>query len=227
MIHGILPVQFTCLIVFLHNLCPNFLWSTSWPGTLHFNMLVYMFNIHLLFYHCHFCLTVFLDELGLYSFQVGSLPAPFWKRTFADNRHLVSSKDMMLCHSADSLKNLTTLTSTSQSHHPLAQCFCYWPHTESFYGSLDFVRDNPGEPVPDETSTHSHLSWSSIILHLLPPSVAIHGILPVQFKCMTVFLHNLCPSFLWSTSWSGTSYSCTMYRVFFSQHMPTSLQSLY
>ena len=36
-IHGILPVQFTCLTVFFHNLSPSFLWSTSWPGTLHFN----------------------------------------------------------------------------------------------------------------------------------------------------------------------------------------------
>ena len=34
--HGILPDQFTCLTVFLHNLCPSFLWSTSWPGALHF-----------------------------------------------------------------------------------------------------------------------------------------------------------------------------------------------
>jgi len=24
-----------------------------------------------------------------------------------------------------------------------------------FYGSVDFVRDNPGEPVPEETFTHS------------------------------------------------------------------------
>jgi len=44
-------------------------------------------------------------------------------------------------------------------------------HTQPFYGSLDFVRDNPGEPVPEETFTHSHSSWSSIIsicfLHLL------------------------------------------------------------
>ena len=30
------------------------------------------------------------------------------------------------------------------------------------YGSLDFAWDNPGEPVP---VTHSHLSWSSIILY--------------------------------------------------------------
>jgi len=29
MIHGIFPVQFTCLTVFFHNLCPSFLWSTS------------------------------------------------------------------------------------------------------------------------------------------------------------------------------------------------------
>jgi len=35
---------------------------------------------------------------------------------------------------------------------------------------VDFVRDNLGEPVPEETFTHSHSSWSSIIpicfLHL-------------------------------------------------------------
>jgi len=36
-------------------------------------------------------------------------------------------------------------------------------HKQLFYGSLDFVRDNPGEPVPEETFTHSHSSWSSII----------------------------------------------------------------
>jgi len=33
---------------------------------------------------------------------------------------------------------------------------------QPFYGSLDFVRDNPGELVPEETFTHSHISWSSI-----------------------------------------------------------------
>jgi len=48
------------------------------------------------------------------------------------------------------------------------------------------------------------LSWWSIILYMLLPSIANHGTPPVQFMCLTVFLHNLCPSFLWSTSWSGT-----------------------
>jgi len=42
--------------------------------------------------------------------------------------------------------------------------------SQPFYCSVEFVRDNPGEPVPEETFTHSHSSWSSIIpicfLHL-------------------------------------------------------------
>ena len=36
MIHSILHVQFMCLTVFFRILCPSFLWTTSWPGTLHF-----------------------------------------------------------------------------------------------------------------------------------------------------------------------------------------------
>jgi len=43
-------------------------------------------------------------------------------------------------------------------------------HTQPFYGSTDFVRNNPGEPVPEETFTHAHLSWSSIVPYLLLPS---------------------------------------------------------
>jgi len=61
-------------------------------------------------------------------------------------------------------------------------------HTHTpFYGSLDFVRDNLGEPVPEETFIHSHLSWSSIVPYLLHPSNMIHGILPVQSTYLTVF----------------------------------------
>jgi len=51
-------------------------------------------------------------------------------------------------------------------------------HTHTtVYGSLDFVRDNPGELIPDETFTHSHLLWSLIVPYLLHPSNTIHGIL--------------------------------------------------
>ena len=40
-----------------------------------------------------------------------------------------------------------------------------------------FVRDYPGRPVPEETLTHSHPSWSLDILHQLPPFTTIHIIL--------------------------------------------------
>jgi len=73
------------------------------------------------------------------------------------------------------------------------------------------------------------LLWSSIIPYLFPPSITFHGFLSVQFTCLTVFFHNLSPSFLWSTSWS-----CTLHFilhtflhpiiVFFSQQMPIPLQ---
>jgi len=39
-----------------------------------------------------------------------------------------------------------------------SQCIYIYTHTQPFYGSLDFAQDNPGEPVPEETFTHSHLS---------------------------------------------------------------------
>jgi len=89
---------------------------------------------------------------------------------------------------------------------------------QPFYGSLDFVRDNPGEPVPaEETFTHSHLLWSSISPYLLHLSFTIHGILLIQLTCLTVFFHsffhNLSPSFLWS----GTVHSYSVH--FFTQSL--------
>jgi len=65
-------------------------------------------------------------------------------------------------------------------------------HTQPFHGSMDFVRDNLGEPVPEETFTHSHLSWSSIYYNPWHPLCSVHT------------PDNLSPSFLWSTSWPGT-----------------------
>ena len=77
-------------------------------------------------------------------------------------------------------------------------------YTQPFYSSLNFVWNKPGEPVPAETFTHSLLLWSLFVPYLLHPPIAIHGILPVQFMCLTVFFNNLAPSFLWYTSWPGT-----------------------
>ena len=48
-------------------------------------------------------------------------------------------------------------------------------HTQMFYGSPNFLRDNPGEPVPEETFTHSYLSCHQLSLNCflhLPRSMA-------------------------------------------------------
>ena len=56
-----------------------------------------------------------------------------------------------------------------------------------------FVRDYPGRPVPEETFTHSHPSWSSDILYHLPPFTTIHGFLFVQFTSLTVLSDKFSP----------------------------------
>jgi len=47
-----------------------------------------------------------------------------------------------------------------------------WTVELSFAADFHFYK--PGEPVPEETFTHSHSSWSSIVPHLLHPSTMIH-----------------------------------------------------
>ena len=91
-----------------------------------------------------------------------------------------------------------------------------------------FVRDFPGEPVPEETFTHPP-SWSSSNHDQLLPSTTIHSIFPVQITCLAIFLHNLSPCPLWSISWSGALHLIFhtflhAISVFFSQHMPIPSQ---
>jgi len=67
-------------------------------------------------------------------------------------------------------------------------------------------------------SLTQHLSWSSVIPYLLLPFYMIHGILPVQSTCLTVFFHNLSPSLLkWSASWPGTLHF--ILHIFFAQSL--------
>jgi len=56
-----------------------------------------------------------------------------------------------------------------------------------------FVREYPGELVPEETFTHPS-SWSSSSLYQLLPSTTIHSIVRVQITCLAIFLHNLSTS---------------------------------
>ena len=110
------------------------------------------------------------------------------------------------CHSVnDKLSNTTTITTIQRP----------------------FVHNYPGGPVPEETFTHSHPSWSSDILYQLPPST-IHSILLVQLTCLTVLFHNLSPGPLWSSSWSWTIYfildAFLHPIIIFLQHLPIPSQ---
>ena len=73
-------------------------------------------------------------------------------------------------------------------------------HTQPFYCSLHFVQHNPGDLVPEEIFTHSHLLWSPIVPYLLHLPTMIHGILPVQFTCLAVLFTISLPSFLYILS---------------------------
>ena len=71
--------------------------------------------------------------------------------------------------------------------------------------------------VPEETFTCWHLSWIMIIKHPLS-ACSIDSILPVQFTCLAVFLHNvlfgLLPGLEPSTSYS-IHYSSSYHYVLF------------
>ena len=61
-------------------------------------------------------------------------------------------------------------------------------------------RDNPGRPVPEETFTHLHPSWSTFFLYHLSPFATVHGIVFIQLTCLTVLSNNLfpvCECFFW------------------------------
>jgi len=58
---------------------------------------------------------------------------------------------------------------------------CTHTHTHTTILWLSgFCPGLPGEPIPEEAFTHSHLSWLSIVPYLLHPSNAIHDILSIQ-----------------------------------------------
>jgi len=68
--------------------------------------------------------------------------------------------------------------------HTIATCFVVVPR-------LCRVFLISGRPLPEETFTYSHPSWSSDILYRLPPFTTIHSILFIQFACLTVLFDNL------------------------------------
>jgi len=71
-IHGILCVQFTCLIVFFHNLSRSFLWSTSWPGPLSFILHTFSLPNHCVLFtaHVHTIATCFAAIIACYNYII-------------------------------------------------------------------------------------------------------------------------------------------------------------
>jgi len=125
------------------------------------------------------------------------------------------------------VSNITPVETNLYIHLHCTVAIAKHKHTQPFYSALDFVEDNQGEPVPEETFTHSHLSWSSIIPYLLPLSTMIHGIPPVQFTCLTVFF----TISFWSTTWPDTlHFILHMFLhpiiAFYLQHMPIPSQAV-
>jgi len=68
-----------------------------------------------------------------------------------------------------------------------------YTHTQPFYGSVEIVRDNPGESVPEETFTHythhdhrSSLSAFSIYYDTWHPPYTIHVLYSLfpQYRCI-------------------------------------------
>jgi len=112
----------------------------------------------------------------------------------AHGRHVgMQNFTFVRCAVSDANSSYSTLNYYIDTFHV---CACKW-FTFHFHTIIlqlcGFCPDNLVKLVPEETFTHSHLSWSSVIPYLLPPSITIYGILPVQFTCLIVFFHNLYP----------------------------------
>jgi len=106
---------------------------------------------------------------------------------------------------------------------PLLRLSIFNTHTQLFYTSMDFVRDNPGEPVPEETFTHSHLSWCSIVPYLVHPSNTIH-VPPCSVHVPDSLFPQSLQVFFGLPQWPGTLHFIlhTFLHpviVFFSQHI--------
>ena len=63
-------------------------------------------------------------------------------------------------------------------------------------------RDNPGMPIPEETFTRSHPSWSTYFLYHFSPFATVHGILYSAYVLDSPLSNNLFPGPLWSSPWS-------------------------
>ena len=82
-------------------------------------------------------------------------------------------------------------------------------HNNMFYGPLSGTT-RVSRYQKKHSPTH-HPDQSSSNLYQLLPSTMIHSILLVQITCLAIFLHNLFPCPLWSTSYSIHFFTQSVY----------------
>jgi len=92
-------------------------------------------------------------------------------------------------------------------------------HTQTVLWLYGFCMAQPGCAA---TRRNIHPLTPIVVINrpLSASSTMIHGILPVQSTCLTVFFHNLSPSFLWPVTLHFILHTFLHpIIVFFSQHM--------
>ena len=152
--------------------------------------------------------------------------------TYSSRSSAITHRSIAKIHVKDAVENFVGVSNCTFDilvpHNNSAMLWRHLHNTTTTTILRPFVRDHPGEPVPEETLTHPP-SWSSSNLYQLLPSTTIHSILLVQITCLAIFLHNLFSCPLWSASWFGALHLIfhTLVHpisVFFSQHMPIPSQ---
>ena len=101
-------------------------------------------------------------------------------------------------------------------------CFCHF---------VNYTQQQQQQPLygPSSGTAWVNTHPPTILIICLLPSTTIYSILPVQTMCLAIFLHNLSPCPVWSTSWSGALHLIFHtflhpISVFFSQCIPIPLQ---
>ena len=74
-IHSILPVQISCLAIFLHNLCPRPFWSASWSGALYLIFHTFLHPISVKVLKAIICRRV-LNQIKMFSTNHTVLAGP-------------------------------------------------------------------------------------------------------------------------------------------------------
>jgi len=126
--------------------------------------------------------------------QFLEFPSVFWHHYLSDGKGIRTRKPCTTFpqrFSSGTNAGWTTTTTTATAT-ATTTTIVYGPLSESTWMRWYQKKHSP-----------THISWSLSHLHQLLPSTMIHSILPVQFTCSTIFLHNLFLSALRSTSWSG------------------------